>query len=169
MIDLIFKIHPIKCPAIPSLYVNAKAAYLLSVDGEVSTLSHARAAHMVHDIPVLVCHTPYTCKQLGVSSLVAFDAGTFCLCSPRHFVFPPDWPQGVGTIETLPKITLILDELCLCALSDIRQDTWRDRADPIKIAGVMGQNGKGWPWTSFIFSAFGKYITNTRFMYQRQI
>ena len=41
-------------------------------------------------------------------------------------------------------------------LSDLQHDSWRAKADPIKIANVMGQQGDGWNWTPFVFSALGK-------------
>ncbi len=39
-------------------------------------------------------------------------------------------------------------------LSDLQNDT--SKANPADIASVMGQNGRGWAWTPFIFEALGK-------------
>lgn len=155
------KADSINLPDVPSLYVNAKNAFVLSTDGEVSTLSHARASQILQNTPVLVCHAPYTSKRLGVSSLMAFDVlELFAFVHPATFCVPT--PVGLAKALGIPApqeaedYPLALVQCASALLSDIRQDQWRGRADPLKIAGVMGQNGKGWPWTSFIFSALGQ-------------
>lgn len=148
-------------PAIPSLYANAREAYVLSEDGEVSTLSHERAAQFIHDKPVLVCHAPYTCKRLGVSSIHALDIlELFAFVHPATFCVPTPVgvakALGVSAPQSRENYPYALMECANALLSDLRQDQWRGRADPIKIAGVMGQNGKGWAWTPLIFAALGQ-------------
>lgn len=150
-----------KIPKIPAIYVNAREAYLLSTDGEVSKLSHAKAAQMVHDGPVMLCHAPYTCKRLDVASLQAFDIlELFAFVHPATFAVPT--PVGMAKAIGLPipdapeDYPYTLMECASALLSDLRNDIWRARADPLKIAGVMGQNGRGWRWTPYIFAAFGQ-------------
>lgn len=153
--------QPVKVPAIPALYVNAREAYLLSTDGEVSKLSHAAAARAVQDNPILVCHAPYTCARLDMGSIAAFDIlELFAFVHPATFAVPT--PVGVakalglsipGTAEDYPYALM---ECASALLSDLRRDAWKGRADPIKIAGVMGQNGRGWRWTPYVFAALGQ-------------
>ena len=61
--------HKVKIPAIPAVYANAREAYVLSTDGEVSKLSHGAAKRIIDTQPVLVCHAPYTAKRLELNSL----------------------------------------------------------------------------------------------------
>src|SRR5690606_22951731 len=116
---------------------------------------------LIHNRPVLVCHAPYTCKRLAVAALFAFDfLGIYAFVHPAVFAVPtpPRLAKAVGLPHPAPAgdypFTMI--EAAQALLSDLRQDPWRGRADPMKVAGVMGQNGKGWVWTPFIFAAFGK-------------
>ncbi len=151
----------VKIPKIPALYVNARTAYLLSTDGEVSKISHEAAKRAIHGKAVLVCHAPYTCKKLGLDSIEAFDVlELFAFVQPASFAVPT--PVGVARAIGIPipenaeDYPFTLMEATSALLSDIKQDPWRGRADPIKIAGVMGQNGRGWAWTPYIFSALGQ-------------
>ena len=151
----------LKIPKIPAIYVNAREAYLLSTDGEVSKLSHAKAAQLIHDKPVMVCHAPYTCKRLGVDSVLGFDLlELFAFVHPATFAVPT--PVGLAKALGLPApesaedYPYTLMEAAGALLSDLRRDIWKGRADPIKIAGVMGQNGRGWRWTPYVFASLGQ-------------
>ncbi len=153
--------QPINIPSIPALYVNAREAFILSVDGEVSNVSHQKARQIIGDKPVLVCHTPYNCKRLGVDTLAAFDIlELFAFVHPATFAVPT--PVGIAKALGLPlpesaeDYPFSLMEAASALLSDIRKDPWKARADALKIAGVMGQNGRGWAWTPYIFSALGQ-------------
>ncbi|PZQ47892.1 MAG: ATP-dependent DNA helicase [Micavibrio aeruginosavorus] len=155
------KPESVKIPKIPALYVNARHAFLMSTDGEVEQLSHEAAKRQIHGKPVMVCHAPYTCKRLGLESMIAFDVlELFAFVHPATFAVPT--PVGIAraigitTPETAEDYPFALMEAAGALLSDIRADVWRGRADPVKIAGVMGQNGRGWVWTPYIFSAFGQ-------------
>lgn len=151
----------ITIPNIPAMYVNARQAFLLGTDGDIQTLTHEAAKRMVHQKPVLVCHAPYTCTRLGVDDLFAFDVlELFAFVHPATFTVPT--PVGLAkaigvTVPQTPEdYPFALMEITQALLSDLRQDKWRGRADPMKIARVMGQNGRGWLWTPFVFSAFGQ-------------
>ncbi len=154
------KPEKVKIPNIPAIYVNAREAYVMSADGEVSKVGHEQAKRIIHDKPVLVCHAPYTCKRLGVESLRAFDIlELFAFVHPASFAVPT--PAGVAKAVGLPAPTSAEDypftlmEAAAALLSDLRQDQWRAKADPIAIARVMGQNGRGWVWTPYVFAALG--------------
>jgi len=151
----------VKIPKIPALYVNAREAYLLSTDGEVSKVTHEAAKREIHGKAVLVCHAPYTCKKLGLESIEAFDVlELFAFVQPASFAVPTPVgiarAIGISVPDSAEDYPFTLMEAASALLSDIRQDQWRGRADPIKIAGVMGQNGKGWLWTPYIFAALGQ-------------
>ena len=151
----------VKIPNIPAMFVNAREAYVLSTDGEVSKLGHEQAKRLIHDKPVLVCHAPYTCKRLGLEHIRAFDIlELFAFVHPASFAVPTPAglakALGLSAPQSAEDYPFTLMEACAALLSDLRQDPWRAKADPIKIAGVMGQNGKGWVWTPHIFAAMGQ-------------
>ncbi|NCO04372.1 MAG: ATP-dependent DNA helicase [Alphaproteobacteria bacterium] len=148
-------------PNVPSLWVDARQAYLMTVDGELQTLSKDRAAQMVHKKPILACHMPYTCARLGAEDLIGFDIlELFAFVHPAKFTVPT--PTGLCKSLGLPTPTSTEDypyTLMECAkalLSDLRQDIWAAKANPLHIAQVMGNQGKGWAWTPFIFEALGE-------------
>ncbi len=154
------KPESVKIPKIPALYVNAREAFILNTDGEVSRLSHAAAAKAIHGKGVMVCHAPYCCARLGVNALIAFDLlELFAFVHPATFAVPT--PAGLAKALGLPvpkdaeDYPFTLMEAAAALLSDIRQDKWKGRADPLKIAGVMGQQGHGWRWTPYVFAALG--------------
>ena len=151
----------VKIPVLPAVYANAREAYVMSADGEVSKLSHAAAKRMIAGQPVLVCHAPYTATRLDLDSLPAFDIlELFAFVHPATFTVPT--PVGIAralgiTIpESAEDYPFALMEAAGALLTDLQTDKWRGRADPVKIAGVMGQNGKGWVWTPYVFAAFGQ-------------
>lgn len=147
-------------PPMMAVYANALGAYLLSEDGEVLSLSHARAAQTIQDKPVLVCHAPLMCKRLDVATLHALDIlELFAFIYPASFCVPTPGglckALGIQAPKQAEDYPFALIDCANALLSDLRNDPWRAKADPIKIAGVMGQNGRGWAWTPFIFSALG--------------
>jgi ATP-dependent DNA helicase DinG len=148
-------------PDIPALAVNAALACLLTADGELKTLSHDQAQLLVHKNPVLVCHAPYVRGRLGVEYFPAFDVlELFAFVHPVKFCVPT--PHGLARALGIPAPAgledqpLALVDIVKTLLRDLQSDPWRDKADPLRIAAVMGLNGKGWPWTPFIFSALGQ-------------
>lgn len=148
-------------PKIPALCVNATHAALLTAEGEIELLSHAQAKMKIADTPVLVCHAPYTAKKLGLETLRAFDLlELFAFVHPARFCVPT--PAGIAKVlginipyefEDYPAS---LVESARALLVDLRDDPHEAKAPPLAIASVMGQQGKGWGWTPFIFSARGQ-------------
>ncbi len=154
------KQESVTIPKIPALYVNAREAWVLRTDGEIARLSHSVARRELHGKAVLVCHAPYTCTRLGVDAMIAFDLlELFAFVHPATFAVPT--PAGLARALGLsvPKAVedypVTLMEAASALLSDLRDDKWKARADPLKIAGVMGQNGRGWLWTPYVFRALG--------------
>ncbi len=157
---------PVSLPAIDSLCVSAREAALLTTDGEIKILDHPAASREIHDKPVLVCHAPFTCARLGVDDLKAFDVlELFAFVHPARFCVP----TSVGLCKALglpaplefEDTPAALMNIAQALLTDLQDDPWQAKADPIKIASVMGMNGRGWAWTPFIFSALGQRYDHT--------
>ena len=154
--------HKIALPDIPALCLNAKQAYLLSDEGELKTLPHDQAAALLHKKPVLVCHAPYIRGRLGTDAeFFAFDVlELFAFVHPGEFATPTvnGLCKTLGLIEpeSLDDGPMALIEITRALLGDLQKDPHKAKADPVEIARVMGLNGKGWPWTSFVFSALGE-------------
>lgn len=151
----------VKIPAIPAIYANAREAFVMNTDGEVQKLTHAAAKRLIAGKAALVCHAPYTAKRLGLEHMQAFDIlELFAFVHPATFAVPTPVgiarALGVSIPESAEDYPFALMEATGALLSDLRGDKWRGRADPVKIAGVMGQNGKGWVWTPYVFAAFGQ-------------
>ncbi|MCC7305280.1 MAG: ATP-dependent DNA helicase [Alphaproteobacteria bacterium] len=149
----------IALPAIPAVFASAAAAWILTADGELQELSHERAQLLLHGKPVLVCHAPYTRSKLGLEELQGFDVlELFAFIHPAKFCVPT--PAGLcralglnipQSAEDYPPALL---EIAQALLNDLQSD--QSKASPAEIAGVMGLNGRGWPWTPFVFAALGK-------------
>ncbi|MCC6597709.1 MAG: ATP-dependent DNA helicase [Alphaproteobacteria bacterium] len=151
----------IALPDIPALTLNARQAFVLSSDGELQTLTHDRAKTVLHKHSVLLCHAPYIRARLGEADFHAFDLlELFAFVHPGMFCVPT--PIGLCKTLGLPApenhedAPLSLFDIAQALLRDLRKDPWSAKADPLKIAASMGQNGKGWGWTPFIFSALGQ-------------
>lgn len=156
----------ITLPDIPSLCVNARAAYILTNDGELKTLSHDQAAALIHKKPVLVCHAPFCRAKLGShAQFAAFDVlELFAFVHPATFSTPTvnGLCKALGLSEpgSIDDAPMSLLDITRALLGDLRADPHKTKADPLEIARVMGLNGSkgrgGWAWTPFVFSALGE-------------
>lgn len=155
----------ITLPNIPAMFVNGEHAIIFTSDGELLTLPHQEAAALVRNQPVMVCHAPYTKKRMAFEEFFTFDVlELFAFIHPKRFCVP----TPVGLCQALncapPKdfedYPLALMDIARALLTDLQKDeavlALAEKADPIKIAGVMGLKGKGWPWSSYIISALGQ-------------
>jgi ATP-dependent DNA helicase DinG len=149
----------IALPDVPALSVNAKQAVILTTDGEVQTLPHAQAQLLVHKKPVLVCHTPYTRQRLGSHEFFPFDVlelfafvhpGKFCVPTPHGLCRS----LGLKPPASFDDTPFSLVEITRALLGDVQQESNPEKIR--EIAAAMGQQGKGWLWTPFIFSALGQ-------------
>lgn len=151
----------ISLPDIPALSVNAVHACVLTEEGEIKKLPLDQARLILHKNSALVCHAPYTRGRLQLDELLAFDVlELFAFVHPGKFCVPT--PAGLcKTLGLNPPASfednpLALIDIAKTLFSDLQNDTHRSKADPLKIAAVMGLNGKGWAWTPFIFKALGE-------------
>ncbi|MGB0720414.1 MAG: ATP-dependent DNA helicase, partial [Bdellovibrionales bacterium] len=152
----------IALPDIPAMTLNAAHVHLLNTDGEIKTLTHDQAKAVTHKSAVMLCHAPYIRAQLGQDTqIAAFDVlELFAFTHPGRFATPTI--NGLCKTLGLPApqdgedapITLI--EIARALLSDLQNDPHKAKADPIEIARTMGLNGKGWPWTPFVFATLGQ-------------
>lgn len=150
----------IRLPDAPALWVAAGRAHLVTADGEMKTLPLTQAQTLLHKKPVICCHAPYTRARLGTDDFLAFDIlELFAFVHPARFCVPT--PAGIAKAIgiTVPfdadDYPATLMEAAAALLSDLRSDVLSVKANALKIAGVMGLNGRGWAWAPFVFSALG--------------
>jgi ATP-dependent DNA helicase DinG len=148
-------------PDIPAVYVSGSQVAILTTDGEIQILSHDQARLLLHKKEIIVCHAPFTRSRLKLDEFRAFDVlELFAFTHPAMFSSPTVQglclALGITAPKTLEDYPLSLVEIATALLSDLRTDMHAAKADPLKIAAVMGMNGKGWPWSHYIFSARGQ-------------
>ncbi|MGH1402782.1 MAG: ATP-dependent DNA helicase [Alphaproteobacteria bacterium] len=147
-------------PDIPALCVFARECALLTEDGEFQTLSHQQTISEINNKTVMVCHAPYTKERLGFEEFYTFDVlELFAFVHPARFCVPT--PNGLSRAlglsipQTLEDQPFSLIEITQSLLTSVQKDLYKDHADPLEIAKLMGRNGKGWAWSPFIISALG--------------
>lgn len=148
-------------PDIPAICVNARQAAILTTDGEIRVLNHDTASKVIDKQSVLLCHAPYTCKTLNTTNVNCFDLlELFAFVHPAKFCVPTpvglSKALGLAPPSSFDDYPFTLMEVAKALLSDLRQDIWQAKANPLKIANVMGAQGKSWNWTPFIFKALGE-------------
>ena len=134
-------------PDIPALCVNARQAALLTTDGEIRVLDHETAGQLIHNKSVLLCHAPYTCKTIGIENVDGFDLlELFAFVHPAKFCVPTpvglSKTLGISIPTSFDEYPYTLMEATRALLSDLQQDIWQAKANPLKISSVMGQQGK---------------------------
>ncbi|MEM6780963.1 MAG: ATP-dependent DNA helicase [Pseudomonadota bacterium] len=151
----------IALPDVPVVWATTKKAYVLTTDGELQTPPKHKAQQLLHKQSVLACHMPYTCKRLGAEDLFGFDVlelfafvhpGVFCVPTPSGLAKA----LGLSTPDGPDDYPFTLLECVKALFSDLVQDPWRAKANPIEIASAMGQQGQGWSWTPFVYAALGQ-------------
>jgi ATP-dependent DNA helicase DinG len=96
------KPQKIALPDVPVLTLNARHAFYLNSDGELQTISHDRAAALIHKQSVLVCHAPYVRGKLDKADFYAFDIlELFAFIHPGSFAVPT--PHGLCKALGLPE------------------------------------------------------------------
>ncbi len=150
----------ISLPDIPALCVNTRECAMLSNDGEILLMPHAEMKPFIHNKAVLLCHAPYTKSRLGYEEFHSFDIlELFAFVHPAKFCVPT--PIGLAHAlnlkppEAFEDYPIALIEITKALLKDLQNDSYSEKADPLKISAIMGLKGKGWAWTPFIFNALG--------------
>jgi len=150
----------ISLPDIPALCVNGENGVLFTSDGELLTLPHKEIHALIRGQAVMVCHAPYTKKRLGFEEFFTFDVlELFAFTHPARFCVPT--PVGLCTAlninapENFEDYPFALMDIARTLLQNLQNDPYKEQADPVKIASVMGLKGKGWPWSSYICEALG--------------
>lgn len=156
-----FKPAKISLPDVPALCANARQAAIMTAEGEIRVVNHETAKQIIHNKPVLVCHTPYTCKQLGAKDILGFDIlELFAFVHPTKFCVPTPFgitkALGLEPPKEFDMHPMALMECAKALLQDLQRDIWQAKANPLNIANVMGQQGKGWNWTPYVFAALGE-------------
>lgn len=164
--------HAVTLPDIPVLCVNAVQGALLTPDGEIKTLKHAQLETVLHKKAVMLCHAPYVRSKLQKQEFQAFDVlELFAFVHPASFAVPT--VTGLcnrlglpppGDFEDQP---LSLMDIAKALLKDLDNDPHAQKADPVKIAQVMGLNGRGWPWTPFVLAARGENYSKDEPLHSR--
>ncbi len=162
----------IALPDIQAICANAKECAILTSDGELQTIGHADAVPLLYNKQALVCHAPYTKNRLGYDEFYCFDVlELFAFVHPAKFCVPT--PIGLARAldldvpETFEDSPIVLMEITRALLTDLQKDTFKDKADPLKISSIMGRKGKGWAWTPFIYSALGKEYNASEEIYSK--
>ncbi|MGH1377481.1 MAG: ATP-dependent DNA helicase [Alphaproteobacteria bacterium] len=147
-------------PDIMAVTANATECAILSNEGEIQTLPHSQAHRILNNKTVLVCHSFQTKKQLGYEEFYTFDVlELFAFVHPTKFCVPT--PVGLAKAlhldipDSFEDHPFTLMDISRKLLQDLQYDTLSEKADPLKISGIMGLKGKGWPWTHFIYAALG--------------
>jgi len=150
----------ISLPDIPVLCVNMKEAAILTRDGEIKILSHDAARMLLHKKPVMVCHAPFTRTRLGLNEFMAFDVlELYAFTHPVRFCVPT--PMGLANAlglsppQDFEDMPFTLMDVAGRLMQDLQNDILKAKADPLKIAGLMGLQGKGWQWSPYIYESLG--------------
>lgn len=148
-------------PDCAAIAVNARDFTILTTDGEMQTLPHSRAPELLDNKVALVCHAPYVKERLGFENFYTFDVlELFAFTHPSQFCIPT--PVGltqalhINAPSEFEDHPFALFDIARTLLKNLTDDPLKSKADPLKIAAVMGLKGKGWAWTPFITKALGE-------------
>ncbi len=138
-------------------------AVVLSIDGELLTLTVAEAASVVRDSVPLLVHAPATLRRLGLArqgSIPCLDLlELFAFAMPARPV--PPTPRGLAFALDLDppagmeEAAAVLPDIAAALLQHLAatRDLPRNK-DAAGLAARMGQ--AGWPWARLVTAALGK-------------
>jgi len=154
--------HPtLLFPNAPAVVAGHGRAALLSMDGELLTLTIAEAAAMLHGAAPLLVHAPATLRRLGLNSQhPCLDLlELFAFAMPARPV--PPTPRGLahaldldppGSMEDAAALLPDIAAALLQHLASSR-DLPRNK-DAAGLAAYMGR--AGWTWAKLVATALGK-------------
>ncbi len=154
---------PLLIPNAPAVVAGHGRAAVLSIDGELLTLTVAEAAIALRDAVPLLVHAPATLRRLGLDQ----QGGVPCLDLLELFAFAmparpvPPTPRGLAyALDIEPPSNLedaaaLLPEIAAALLQHLAagRDLPRNK-DAAGLAARMGQGG--WPWARLVAAALGK-------------
>ncbi|HTR15538.1 MAG TPA: ATP-dependent DNA helicase [Acetobacteraceae bacterium] len=147
-------------PEAPAIVAGHGRAAVLTVEGELLTLSQAEAAPLVHAAPPLLVHAPATLGRLGLRPMPAYDLlELFAFVLPARPVAPT--PRGLALAldldppQTREDAAALLPELATVLLR--RLATARHLPLNAEAAGLAARMGQaGWGWAPSVLAALGK-------------
>lgn len=156
----------IALPEISALAVSASQITCLTTDGEIQNLKENNIADTLHNTPLLVCNAPYIRSKIKELHIKEFNFFAYDVLELYAFVHPTKFcvPHIKGLCkalqiplpESLEDEVVALFDITQKLLQDLQYDPLKDIAPPLAISEIMGLQGRGWPWTHFIFLALGQ-------------
>ncbi|MEM7443416.1 MAG: ATP-dependent DNA helicase [Pseudomonadota bacterium] len=142
-------------PDADAVIVGAASATLVSVDGEIETLSPGELAERLDGPPLLMCHARSVARRTGRDWVAGFDVlELFAFVHPAKFCRPTPQglcePLGLKIPDDSAGLALALRSIAGQLLVDLAGQG-DERSDPLAIAWTMGQGG--WPWAPFVLAA----------------
>ncbi|MDH5188422.1 MAG: ATP-dependent DNA helicase [Rhodospirillaceae bacterium] len=142
-----------------ALVTGVRAAYVVSMDGEIETISFNEAKKRINSgPPPLVCHGPSVAKRLGLDGFAAFDLlELFAFARPAWFAVPT--PKGLAEALNLTPPSghedeaMVLFSATKTMLHQLATDAPFMYATCAPIAQAM-QKG-GWIWADVVLAALG--------------
>ncbi len=148
-------------PHIPQVVlIGAGDITLLKPSGEIENMNAVKLGNHLEPVPILCCFAPQLRKlDVNLNQPVLDILELFAFARPAQFCVPT--PKGVlkalgiDDVTTDEDIAISLLEGMDRLLYDLKNDPYKDKADPLLIAQVIGQRGKGWAWAPYICEALG--------------
>lgn len=150
----------IRLPHIPAIWATHSGVHVLTADGEIKAYPFTQAAQILQGQSAIVCHAPYTLKNLARLNMRCFDLlELYAFVEPIAPIVPTphglatalglDLPQGpddylMSMVEAIPAL---LERLAVLSLPE--------RIQLGKLAAAMGLRGRGWAWSESVCAALG--------------
>ena len=152
----------VQVPVLPQAIALSRGEFtLLKPSGEIVTEPFSKLSSSLEGAPLLCCFSPHIKKaELSPEIQILDVLELFAFVRPTKFCVPTikglSKIIGTGIPENPEEETIHLLKIMETLLSDLKNDPYRNKADPLLIAQVIGQRGKGWAWTPYICDALGE-------------
>lgn len=151
----------IAAPEAPSVVAGHGRAAILTIEGELLTVSADAAGAILRERPPLVVHAPATWRRLGMRPMPAYDLlDLFAFAMPARHVSPTPRGLALALDLDLPAAGLEPASAALPGLAmELLGRLSASRAAPANrdAAGLAKRMGQaGWGWAPFIAAALGQ-------------
>ena len=152
-------IQSLPIPAIPdALIMNGDQAITMSAEGEVNTQT---ILELSLNKSYLVCFAPHITGRLNIAESQLLDVlELFAFIKPGQFCVPSiaGLAQSLGfeRPESAEEAAMMMPSLAHYLLKELKTDPHRGKADPLLLAQIMGQKGRGWRWSPYVCAALGE-------------